>query len=187
MLEVFGSTSEDNYATKYIFKQSRSKCSSGQVGGNFYEPTELFLRVEFWGSKSENRCKIYFFGKKQVYPGIISLDTRNAILKNLPKISTKTENLPLKLRNKKKTKIKQHDFSKFKLSREKNPDTKIARLWALSKKKSLKIWKVVRWKNVGKIIITEVVHVERKFDSHAKSLCQNSQKLLLKRRKELLQ
>ena len=51
MLEVFGSTSEANYATKDIFKKSRSKCSSGQVGGSFYEPTELFLRVEFWRLK----------------------------------------------------------------------------------------------------------------------------------------
>ena len=73
----------------------------------------------------------------------------------------------------KKTKIKQHDFSKFILSGEKIPDTKFACLWALPKRNSLKVWKIVRRKRVGEIINTEVVHVERKFGILAESFCRN--------------
>ena len=55
----------------------------------------------FEAQNLKTSVKSFFSGKKLVYPGIISLGTRNAILKNLPKISTKTENLPIKLRNQK--------------------------------------------------------------------------------------
>ena len=60
--EMFGSTSEYNNATNYIFKKSSSKCSFFYVGTVFTNMPSCFLESSFCGSKSEN--KLDFFWKE---------------------------------------------------------------------------------------------------------------------------
>ena len=50
-----GSTSEDTFATKYIFKKSSSKCSSGCVGGSFHQHAELLFRIQFFWRKIQKQ------------------------------------------------------------------------------------------------------------------------------------
>ena len=60
--EIFGSTSECNNATNYIFKKSSCKCSFFYVGTVFTNMPSCFSESNFCGSKSEN--KVDFFWKE---------------------------------------------------------------------------------------------------------------------------
>ena len=60
--EIFGSISEYNKATYYIFKKSSSKCSFFYVGTVFTNMPRCFSESNFCGSKSEN--KVDFFWKE---------------------------------------------------------------------------------------------------------------------------
>ena len=60
--EIFGSTSEYNKATNYIFEKCSSKCWFFYVGTVFTNMPSCFSESNFCGSKSEN--KVDFFWKE---------------------------------------------------------------------------------------------------------------------------
>ena len=60
--EIFGSISEYNKATNYIFKKSSSKCTFFYVGTVFTNMPSCFSESKFCGLKSEN--KVDFFWKE---------------------------------------------------------------------------------------------------------------------------
>ena len=90
--KTVGSPSKDNYATKYIFKKSISKCCSGCVGGSFW-PT---CRIAFQNSFSwlKNQREIWLLLEKTFFLGIF-LCAR--WMQTCHKKGQKSKNNPLKL------------------------------------------------------------------------------------------
>ena len=62
--KIVGSSSEDNFATNYIFKKSSSKCSSGCVGGSFHQHAELLFRIQFFWRKIQKQS--WFLLEKKI-------------------------------------------------------------------------------------------------------------------------
>ena len=141
--EIFGSTSEYNNATNYIFKKTSSKSSFFYLGTVFTNMPSCFSESNFCGSKSEN--KVDFFGKK-IFPRKVPPHTRNAILTTLPKkLDKNSKTFPSIFENNYVNK----QFSQKPFYEKTSPVTKIAHLAALPKKLPQKSGKFPARKKVG--------------------------------------
>ena len=81
--EVFGWTSEYNYATNYNFKKSSSKCSFCYVGAVFTIIPSCFSELYFCGSTSENKVDFSFW--KESFSSVCSSAHEECIFINAAK------------------------------------------------------------------------------------------------------
>ena len=86
--EVFGWTSEYNYATNYNFKKSSSKCSFCYVGAVFTIIPSCFSELYFCGSTSENKVDFSFW--KESFSSVCSSAHEECIFINAAKKLDKT-------------------------------------------------------------------------------------------------
>ena len=86
------SASEDSFAVKYIFKKSSSKCSSGCVGGSFYQHAALLFGIHFlWLKNQRQSCCLL---EKTFFLGIFLCA---GWMQTCHKNGEKSKNIPLKL------------------------------------------------------------------------------------------
>ena len=62
--KIFGSNPRYNFPTINFFKKNSTQCSSGYLGGSFYEHFQLFIGIQFLRLKIQKQCLIYFFWKE---------------------------------------------------------------------------------------------------------------------------
>ena len=141
--EIFGSTSEYNNATNYIFKKSSSKCSSFYVGTVFTNMPSCFSELSFCGSKSEN--KDGFFVKKKIFLGTFPRTRGMQVCHCCRKNGQKLRNVRSIFENNYKNK----QFSQKTISWENVSSHIDSSPGSLSEKTSPEIWKVSCSKKVG--------------------------------------